>query len=157
MVANCVSYPYATLSTRLTVKSGQDATAVAKNTADLIKATLNVVNPAYQNDDGGWGKTNTAYDLLNDTFATLCNPAHSTFDNGSTHGHMKFLAAVLRLAKENPVLDGASTTIIFAKKERGHYSIIECYLQPFGLLPVWRKKITTSNKLDFRWSALPNL
>ena len=96
------SYPYATLSTRLTVKSGQDATAVAKNTADLIKATLNVVNPAYQNDDGGWGKTNTAYDLLNDTFATLCNPAHSTFDNGSTHGHMKFLAAVLRLAKENP-------------------------------------------------------
>jgi len=96
------SYPYATLSGRLTIKSGQDATVVAKNTADLIKATLNVVDPRYQNDDGGWGKTNTAYDLLDDTFATLCNPAHSTFDNGTTHGHMKYLAAVLRLAKENP-------------------------------------------------------
>jgi hypothetical protein len=58
----------------------------------------------------------------------------------------KNFTTAIRLAKENPVLDGASTTIIFAKKERGHYSMIECYLQPFGLLPVWRKKITTSNK-----------
>jgi len=46
----------------------------------------------------------------------------------------------IRLAKDHPVLDGASTTIIFAKKEKGRYLIDDCFLQPFGLLPIWRKK-----------------
>jgi len=96
------SYSYATLSGRLTVKSGQDAAAVAINVSDLIKAAINVVDSKYQNEDGGWGKTNTAYDLLNDNFSKFVIHAYSTFDNGSSHGHMKFLAATLRFAKENP-------------------------------------------------------
>lgn len=93
---------YSAILGRLNVKTGQDATAVSKNTADLIKAALNVVDSKYQNEDGGWGKTNTDYDLLNDSFSTLCNHAYSTFDNGSTHGHMKFLARILRIAKAEP-------------------------------------------------------
>ena len=49
-------------------------------------------------------------------------------------------STALRLAKENPVLDGASSTIIFAKKVTGKYEIESCFLQPFGFLPIWRKK-----------------
>jgi len=46
-----------------------------------------------------------------------------------------------RLANENYVLDGASTTILFAKRINGRYVIDECYLKPFGLPPSkWRKK-----------------
>ena len=37
----------------------------------MIKAGLNVVNPVYQNDDGGWAKTNTEYDLLEDSFCKI--------------------------------------------------------------------------------------
>jgi hypothetical protein len=46
----------------------------------------------------------------------------------------------IKLAKENPVLDGASSTIIFARKTTGKYAIERCFLQPFGFLPIWRKK-----------------
>jgi hypothetical protein len=49
-------------------------------------------------------------------------------------------STALRLAKENPVLDGASSTIIFAKKIPGKYAIESCFLQPFGFLPIRRKK-----------------
>ena len=48
-----------------------DEAAVKANVADMIKAGLNVVNPVYQNEDGGWAKTNTEYDLLEDSFARL--------------------------------------------------------------------------------------
>jgi hypothetical protein len=43
-----------------------------------------------------------------------------------------------RLSKENPVLDGMSSTILLVKKIDGKYLINECYLQPFGFVPVWR-------------------
>lgn len=69
---------------------------------DLITAALNVVNPAYQNEDGGWGKTNTDYDLLEESFPRLYGHAYSTFDNGATHGQIKFLSRILRAAKEDP-------------------------------------------------------
>lgn len=69
---------------------------------ELITAALNVVNPAYQNEDGGWGKTNTDYDLLEDSFSRLYGHAYSTFDNGATHGQIKFLSRILRAAKEDP-------------------------------------------------------
>ena len=63
---------------------------VKTNVANMIKAGLNVVDPVYQNDDGGWAKTNTEYDLLEDSFARLYTKGYSTVDNGATHGHMKF-------------------------------------------------------------------
>lgn len=74
----------------------------AQKKAELMKAGAAVVTDSYQNDDGGWGKTNKEYDLLNDDFSRLVNHAYSTFDNGTTHGHIKFLARILRAAKENP-------------------------------------------------------
>lgn len=69
---------------------------------DLIKAALAVVNEKYQNEDGGWGKTNKDYDLLEDSFAELYGHAYSTFDNGATGGHIKFLARLLRVSREYP-------------------------------------------------------
>lgn len=69
---------------------------------ELITAALNVVDPVYQNEDGGWGKTNTHYDLLEDSFSRLYGHAYSTFDNGATHGQIKFLSRILRAAKEDP-------------------------------------------------------
>lgn len=93
---------YSEMSKRLQNSLGTEQ--VAKNVSDMIKASMNVVNPVYQNDDGGWGKTNTDYDLLEDSFASLYNHAYSTVDNGATHGHMKFLARVIRLSRENPSL-----------------------------------------------------
>lgn len=81
-----------------------DEAAVKANVADMIKAGLNVVNPVYQNEDGGWAKTNTEYDLLEDSFARLYTKGYSTVDNGATHGHMKFLSRIIRLSKENPEL-----------------------------------------------------
>ena len=75
---------------------------VKTNVANMIKAGLNVVDPVYQNDDGGWAKTNTEYDLLEDSFARLYTKGYSTVDNGATHGHMKFLSRIIRLSKENP-------------------------------------------------------
>lgn len=74
------------------------------NVSNMIKAGLNVVNPVYQNEDGGWAKTNTDYDLLEDSFARLYTKNYSTVDNGATHGHMKFLSRIIRLSKENPEL-----------------------------------------------------
>lgn len=73
-----------------------------KDKDELIKAALAVVNENYQNKDGGWGKTNKDYDLLDDDFATLYGHAYSTFDNGATGGHIKFLARLLRVSKEFP-------------------------------------------------------
>ncbi len=46
----------------------------------------------------------------------------------------------LRFAKEHPVTDGATTTVLVAKKENGHYAFETLFLQPFGILPAWRKK-----------------
>lgn len=45
-----------------------------------------------------------------------------------------------RLSKENPVLDGMSSTILFVKRVDGTYFINECHLQSFGLVPIWRKE-----------------
>lgn len=98
------SNTYSKMKDRVTVSDKADAAAVAANVADMMKAAVTVVHPAYQNDDGGWGKTNTDWDLLEDSFASLYNHAYSTIDNGATHGHIKFLTRVLRLAKENPAL-----------------------------------------------------
>ncbi len=63
-----------------------------------------VCDPTYQNEDGGWGKTNKDWDLLNETFPQFCPHAYSTIDNGATHGHIKFLTRVIRLSKEYPDL-----------------------------------------------------
>lgn len=83
---------------------------VKANVANMIKAGLNVVDPVYQNDDGGWAKTNTEYDLLEDSFARLYTKGYSTVDNGATHGHMKFLSRIIRLSKENPTLFAGYST-----------------------------------------------
>lgn len=98
------SYNYTELSKRITESDSINSEKVKSNVADMIKAAVTVVDPVYQNTDGGWGKTNTDYDLLNDTFTRLCNKAYSTIDNGSTHGQIKFLGRVIRLSKENPAL-----------------------------------------------------
>jgi hypothetical protein len=45
-----------------------------------------------------------------------------------------------QLSKENPVLDGMRSTILFVKKADGKFLINECYLQPFGFVPIWRKE-----------------
>lgn len=45
-----------------------------------------------------------------------------------------------RLSKENPVLDGMNSTILFVKKVGGQYIIDECHIQPFGLVPIWRNE-----------------
>ena len=82
----------------------RDPGVAAQNIADMMKAGVTIVNPVYQNSDGGWGKTNVDYDLLSDTFAAKYTHAYSTFDNGSTHGHIKFLARLLKLTKEKPDL-----------------------------------------------------
>lgn len=93
---------------------------VKTNVANMIKAGLNVVDPVYQNDDGGWAKTNTEYDLLEDSFARLYTKGYSTVDNGATHGHMKFLSRIIRLSKENPTLfAGYSTELSTIEKVSG--------------------------------------
>jgi hypothetical protein len=45
-----------------------------------------------------------------------------------------------RLSKENPILGGMSSTILIVKRIDGGYLINECYLQPFGFIPIWRKE-----------------
>jgi hypothetical protein len=45
-------------------------------------------------------------------------------------------ATAKRLEKEHPVLDGASSTIILAKKVGGHYVIAEYHFRPIGLVPI---------------------
>lgn len=106
--------PVINSSSPYTTKKMEDNKVTWKNVSDiasssnatkkkeLITAALNVVDPNYQNDDGGWGKTNTDYDLLEDSFSRLYGHAYSTFDNGSTHGQIKFLSKILRAAKEDP-------------------------------------------------------
>ena len=86
------------------LKRATDAEKGASNIAEMIKAATTVVNPVYQNEDGGWGKTNTDYDLLSDTFVQKYGHAYSTFDNGSTHGHIKFLTRLLKVTKAQPDL-----------------------------------------------------
>lgn len=86
------------------LKRATDAEKGASNIAEVIKAATTVVNPVYQNEDGGWGKTNTDYDLLSDTFVQKYGHAYSTFDNGSTHGHIKFLTRLLKVTKAQPDL-----------------------------------------------------
>lgn len=99
--------PYTTKKMEENDVSWADVKAVASSSnaakkKELITAALNVVNPAYQNEDGGWGKTNTEYDLLEESFPRLYGHAYSTFDNGATHGQIKFLSRILRAAKEDP-------------------------------------------------------
>ena len=97
------SYSYDKLS-KIASSSNATPASTSKTKAkdDLIQAAVSVVNEKYQNDDGGWGKTNKDYDLLSDSFAELYGHAYSTFDNGATGGHIKFLARLLRVARENP-------------------------------------------------------
>jgi hypothetical protein len=45
-----------------------------------------------------------------------------------------------RLANENPVFDGASSTIIIAKKMNSRYSIEQYNLPPFSFVPILRKE-----------------
>ncbi len=68
----------------------------------LMTAAMNVVDPVYQNEDGGWGKTNEEYDLLNPNFSRLYGHVYSTFDNGATQGQIKFLGRLLRAKDEYP-------------------------------------------------------
>ena len=95
------SYSYDKLS-KIASSSNATPASTSKTKAkdDLIQAAVSVVNEKYQNDDGGWGKTNKDYDLLSDSFAELYGHAYSTFDNGATGGHIKFLARLLRVARE---------------------------------------------------------
>lgn len=99
--------PYTTKKLEDNSITYEDIKAIADGSDDqkkkeLLKAAVAVVNPRYQNEDGGWGKTNKEYDLLHDDFTKLIGHAYSTFDNGATHGHIKFLARILRAAKEEP-------------------------------------------------------
>ena len=52
-----------------------DEAAVKANVADMIKAGLNVVNPVYQNEDGGWAKDNKMFvrRLRSDRFLVILN------------------------------------------------------------------------------------
>ena len=38
---------------------------------DAVTAGLSIVDPRYQNKDGGWAKTNTGYNLVDPEFAEL--------------------------------------------------------------------------------------
>jgi hypothetical protein len=42
--------------------------------------------------------------------------------------------------KESKVLDGRSSSIIIATKQSGRFFIEECFLEPFGFVPIWRKE-----------------
>lgn len=80
----------------------QDKLFTSGGAEEIIKGAMAVISPVYQNEDGGWAKTNTHYDLLDEGFMRLLTPGYSTFDNGSTHGQMRFLSRVIRLSLEYP-------------------------------------------------------
>lgn len=42
--------------------------------------------------------------------------------------------------KESKVLDGSSSTIVIATKQNDRFYIDECFLEPFGFVPIWRKE-----------------
>ncbi len=42
--------------------------------------------------------------------------------------------------KENKVFDGSSSTIVIATKQSDRFYIEECFLEPFGFVPIWRKE-----------------
>lgn len=48
--------------------------------------------------------------------------------------------SVQLLANESKVFDGATSTIIMAKRVNGQYYIEECFLPPFAFVPIWRKE-----------------
>ena len=52
----------------------------------------------------------------------------------------KDLVTARKLEKEHPVLDGAGSTIITAKKIDEKYSFDEHYFHPIGLIPVYKKE-----------------
>jgi len=149
------AYTYSGLSSKI-----KDTTAGAANTSALLKAAVNVVNPRYQNDDGGWGKTNTAYDLLNDTFTTLVGHAYSTFDNGSTHGHIKFLSKVIRLSKENPSLFVGHEAEL-ATVEKGFWKAVKYLIDaqnPTGGFPQYYPYgVGYFKNITFNDNAMPNV
>lgn len=41
---------------------------------------------------------------------------------------------------ENKVLGGSSSTIVFATKQSDRFYIEECFLEPFGFVPIWREE-----------------
>ena len=41
---------------------------------------------------------------------------------------------------ESKVLDGSSSTIVIARKQNNRFNIEECFLEPFGFVPIWRKE-----------------
>ena len=148
---------YAGLVKRVT---DADAAVAAKNIEELIKAGVTVVNPVYQNEDGGWGKTNTHYDLLDDKFVQLCNHAYSTFDNGSTHGHIKFLSKLLRVAKENPDLF-TSYTAELDTIEKGFWKavkyIIDAQTESGGWQQYWPYGVGYFANITFNDNAMPDV
>lgn len=151
---------YAQMLKRITIASGNDASAVEKNVSEMIKAAVTVVDPVYQNDDGGWAKTNVHYDLLNDTFTTLYTKQYSTIDNGATHGHIKFLSRVIRLSKEQPDLFASYQTEL-ETVEKGFWKainyMIEAQTDKGGWAQYYPYGIGYFKNITFNDNAMPDV
>lgn len=154
------SNSYNTLKGLITVSDKVTQEQVDANVADMIKAAVMVCTPEYQNDDGGWGKTNKDWDLLNDTFPQFCPHAYSTIDNGATHGHVKFLTRVIRLSKEEPALF-ASYTDELDKIEKGFWKgmkyVLDAQTESGGWTQYWPYGVGYFGNITFNDNAMPDM
>lgn len=67
---------------------------------DAITAALAIVDPRYQNEDGGWPKTNTGYNLTDPKFAELVPDGPSSIDNNATFLQIIYLSRLIHTYNE---------------------------------------------------------
>lgn len=70
--------------------------------ADAVTAALNIVDSRYQNEDGGWPKTNTGYNLTDPKFAELVPDGPSSIDNNATILQIIYLSRLIHTYTELP-------------------------------------------------------
>ena len=69
---------------------------------DAVTAGLSIVDPRYQNKDGGWAKTNTGYNLVDPEFAELIPYGPSSIDNNATILQIIYLSRLIHTYTEMP-------------------------------------------------------
>jgi len=151
---------YNALKERIVVSDKVTAEQAAANVKDMINAAVMVCNPVYQNEDGGWGKTNTDWDLLNETFPTLYNHAYSTIDNGATHGHIKFMTRVIRLSKEYPDLFKEYAQELDTIEKgfwKGMKYVLDAQTESGGWTQYWPYGVGYFGNITFNDNAMPDM
>ncbi len=151
---------YNTLKDRITVSDKVTAEDVTKNVKEMVSAAVMVCDPTYQNEDGGWGKTNKDWDLLNETFPQFCPHAYSTIDNGATHGHIKFLTRVIRLSKEYPDLfAGYQAELDTIEKGfwKGMKYVLDAQTESGGWTQYWPYGVGYFGNITFNDNAMPDM